>query len=145
MDMEKIYKFLSENLDKERFEHTLNVAKLSARLAKIHGESVEKARLAGLLHDCSKNKDYKRQIDFFKDRKQFKGFSDLAKYAPFALHSFSSAIIAEEVFLIKDKEILDAIKNHTFASVKMTALSKILFVSDSSSLDRKGKQAPLIR
>lgn len=41
-------------MDKDRYEHTLGVMYTSACLAMANGYDMEKAQLAGLLHDCAK-------------------------------------------------------------------------------------------
>ena len=46
---------------------------------------------------------------------------------------------------MRDKDILAAIAEHTLGSLHMSTLSKILFVADISSKDRKYKDAFVIR
>ena len=72
-------------------------------------------------------------------------FEDICKCEPALLHSFVSAKLARDIFGIKDAEILHAISEHTLGSLQMTQLSKILFVADISSKDRKYKDAFVIR
>ena len=50
----KIRRRLMTELDKERYEHTLGVMYTAAALAMRYDEDIEKALLAGLLHDCAK-------------------------------------------------------------------------------------------
>ena len=47
----KIRKKLKSELDTDRYEHTLGVMYTASSLAMCHGEDIEKALLAGLLHD----------------------------------------------------------------------------------------------
>ena len=49
-----IEKKLQDVLKKKRYAHTLGVRYTAAALAMRHGCSVEKAQMAGLLHDCAK-------------------------------------------------------------------------------------------
>ncbi|MGN1057797.1 MAG: bis(5'-nucleosyl)-tetraphosphatase (symmetrical) YqeK, partial [Candidatus Avelusimicrobium sp.] len=72
-------------------------------------------------------------------------FDDICKQEPSLLHSFVSRWIAQNHFGVKDKDVLTAISEHTLGSLKMSTLSKILFVADISSKDRKYKDAFLIR
>ena len=53
----KIRRKLMTELDKERYEHTLGVMYTAASLAMRYDEDIEKALLAGLLHDCAKQYD----------------------------------------------------------------------------------------
>ena len=50
----RIRRKLMEELDKDRYHHTLGVMYTSATLAMCHGANVEDAMYAGLLHDCAK-------------------------------------------------------------------------------------------
>ena len=53
-EIAKFEKKLKKYLDKERFVHTQGVMYTAAALAMAHGADMEKARIAGLLHDCAK-------------------------------------------------------------------------------------------
>ena len=50
-DYKAIKKILSKQLDPKRYEHTIGVAYTAAALAMRYHADVEKAYLAGLLHD----------------------------------------------------------------------------------------------
>ena len=54
-ELEKYQKKLQRHLDKGRYEHTLGVMYTCASLAMAYHYDIEKAMLAGLLHDCAKN------------------------------------------------------------------------------------------
>ena len=51
---EKIQKKLKKELDHARYQHTLGVMYTAAALAMRYEADLEKAQLAGLLHDCAK-------------------------------------------------------------------------------------------
>ena len=50
----KIQEQIQLELDKSRYEHTQGVMYTAAALAMRYGEDINKAMLAGLLHDCAK-------------------------------------------------------------------------------------------
>ena len=54
MELNEIRKKLKKELDKGRYEHTKGVMYTAGCLAMAHEYSMEKAMLAGLLHDCAK-------------------------------------------------------------------------------------------
>ena len=54
MKREKIEYKLKKALDSQRFRHTLGVAETAVRMAERFGADMEKADLAGMLHDCAK-------------------------------------------------------------------------------------------
>ena len=49
-----IEKDLKENLDEARYDHTVGVMYTAGCMAMAHAYDVQKAMLAGLLHDCAK-------------------------------------------------------------------------------------------
>ncbi|MDR1952163.1 MAG: bis(5'-nucleosyl)-tetraphosphatase (symmetrical) YqeK [Elusimicrobiota bacterium] len=140
-----ILKYLKKNLSKKRLEHCLNVSKLAVELAKKHNADPLKAEIAGLLHDCTKNKSDREQILFFKKRSKIKEFDLIAKNNPQLLHSYSAAIVSKEEFNIKDKDILNAVANHTLGNKNMSLLEKIIYVADSASFERECSNALSIR
>ena len=50
-DRESLLKWLKTHLSDERYTHTLGVEECARELAKRYGLDIEKAALAGLLHD----------------------------------------------------------------------------------------------
>ena len=67
MDYTKYKEWLKENLDSERYEHSLGVAECAAELAERFGLDKEKAYLCGLIHDCAKcfsNEELKEKIPY---------------------------------------------------------------------------------
>ncbi|MEO1183644.1 MAG: bis(5'-nucleosyl)-tetraphosphatase (symmetrical) YqeK, partial [Cyanobacteria bacterium J06636_27] len=50
---------------------------------------------------------------------------------PHLLHADVSAIVARDKFGVEDKQVLDAISNHTLGSARMSPLSCIVFLADS--------------
>ena len=63
MERIEIEKRLKKELDKERFSHTLGVMYTAASLAMRYGVDMEKAFLAGLLHDCAKHYSGEKKIE----------------------------------------------------------------------------------
>ena len=53
-DLKKIEEKLEKHLDEDRMRHTRGVMYTAASLAMVYGCSLEKAQVAGLLHDCAK-------------------------------------------------------------------------------------------
>ncbi|MDR2395597.1 MAG: bis(5'-nucleosyl)-tetraphosphatase (symmetrical) YqeK [Endomicrobium sp.] len=143
----QIFDYLCRHLSPARFEHSYNVAMLAIELALKHNAKVMSAQIAGLLHDCAKNVDVKKFISLLKKQKNARFFLNIYKFSPHLLHSFAGEIIAQKEFNIKDKDILNAIKNHTLGRTNMTKLEKIIFIADYCSKDRgsKYKDAKTIR
>lgn len=140
------HQWLKDHLKPNRYLHSIKVAELCAVLSDIYEVPVEKAVQAGIFHDAGKGFSAEHLITYCKNHKiKVPHFEDICRCEPALLHSFVSAGLAKELFAIKDKDILHAITEHTLGSLNMTQLSKILFVADISSKDRKYKDAFVIR
>ena len=140
------HRWLKTHLKPNRYLHSIKVAELCAVLSDIYEVPVENAVQAGIFHDAGKGFSAEELISFCKKyRLKIPYFEDICRCEPALLHSFVSAVLAKELFSVKEKEILNAIAEHTLGSLEMSQLSKILFVADISSKDRKYKDAFVIR
>ena len=111
-------------LRRKRLLHTLNTGLLSAHLALIHGADVNKALIAGELHDCAKElpEDEQRRLAQARCGDLFTDFK--------LLHSPAGATMAKERFGIEDEEILNAITYHTTGRGDMPTLDRIVYLAD---------------
>ena len=120
---------LKPRMSHKRFIHTLGVAYTAASLAMAyHYDNVDRAMLAGLMHDCAKGLSDEEKIGMCMDAGVM--ISDAEYRNPTLLHAKAGAIIAEEEYWIHDEEILNAIRSHTTGLPDMTMLQKIIFVAD---------------
>lgn len=124
----EIRKHLSKKLDLFRYEHTLGVSFTCQALAMRYGYDLDKAELAGLLHDCAKRFD--NPVLMEKCRKREIPVTPAEEADPSLLHAKLGAWIAKEKYGVEDEEILDAIRCHTTGRAGMTLLDKILYVAD---------------
>lgn len=127
IDEKELLEWLKENLDEERYEHSLGVAECAADLAGKYGLNSQKAYIAGLLHDCAK---------CFSTGKLLKMVCETVKVEPTekenykTLHAPVSAYVAEHDFGVTDTEILTAIRWHTIGKLHMSDFEKIIFIAD---------------
>ena len=141
-----VHDWLKAHLKPNRYLHSKNVAEMAAAFSDIYEVNVEDAVKAGILHDAGKGFNGNELIAFCKEHHlKVPYFEDICKCEPALLHSYASAWIARHLFEVRNKEILQAITEHTLGSLHMSTLSKILFVADISSKDRKYKDAFVIR
>ncbi|MBO4377141.1 MAG: bis(5'-nucleosyl)-tetraphosphatase (symmetrical) YqeK [Lachnospiraceae bacterium] len=131
----KIRNRLEKILDKKRFEHTLGVAYTAMNMASIFGEDIKKAELAGLLHDCAKGMSDEELLEFCK--KFNITVTEFEKKNAFLLHAKVGSFIAASKYEISDKDILNAILNHTTGRPGMSNLEKIVFIADYIEPGRK--------
>ena len=128
IDMHKIRKQLAKVLDSKRYEHTQGVAYTSAALAMRYGEDVQKAELAGLLHDCAKCLDNEKKIHICK--KHNITISDAEFKNPFLLHAKVGGYLTKEKYKIDDEDIINAVTYHTTGRPGMSLLEKIVYIAD---------------
>lgn len=126
-DIEKIKEKLIEDIGEKRYKHSLRVAQLAQNLAQIYDLDEEKAYMAGLIHDCAKYNEEKYIEKLNIDTSSYK----ITSLKDPVLHSFLGAEVANKVYNISDKDILDAIKYHTTGKESMTSLEKIIFIADA--------------
>lgn len=119
---------LQEKLPEKRFEHSLGVEYTSGTMAYMYGIDIEKALIAGLLHDCAKYVSNDKKI--VKCEKRNIPISKSEYQNPELLHAKLSAVYAKEKYGVMDKEILSAIAYHTTGRPAMTTLEKIVYIAD---------------
>lgn len=140
----KMKKTLKKYLDPDRYEHTEGVMYTAAALAMAFGADMEKALIAGLLHDCAKCIPDSKKMKLC-DKYQVP-ITDVEKENPFLLHAKVGAIIAKEKYQVDDEEILNAIRCHTTGKPAMTLLDKIIYISDYIEPNRnKAPNLPDVR
>lgn len=128
MNREEIKKDLKNLLSEKRYEHTLGVEYTSACLAMRYGADMEKAALAGLLHDCAKYLSGEQKISWC--RQYGMPVSEYEQKNPELLHAKLGACFAYSRYGIKDPEILSAITWHTTGKPQMGILEKIVYIAD---------------
>lgn len=128
MELHEIRKRLKKTLDKGRYEHTKGVMYTAGCLAMAHGYSIEKAMLAGLLHDCAKCIPNEDKIKLCE--KNDIPITSVEYNSPYLLHAKLGAYLAETEYEVKNPEILHAIKVHTTGEPDMSVLDKIIYIAD---------------
>ena len=126
---------LKNSLSEARYAHSLGVAATAACMAMRYDISLlEKAYLAGLVHDAAKCLPDEEKLRMAEE----KGIpvNEYEKASPGLLHAPLSAVLAREAFGIEDPEILSAVSLHTLGKPDMTTLEAILYVSDYMEPDR---------
>lgn len=92
---------LRKNLKGNRYIHTLGVEYTSVCLAMKYEADLEKAELAGLLHDCAKELPEKKLIKICRDHGE--KISTMEFKQPFLLHGKAGACLARNKFGVEDE------------------------------------------
>ena len=139
----KYKSYLKDNLSKKRYNHSVNVANAAVQLAERYGENVDKAYLAGLLHDIAKEMPTAEQLELVLGSEL--SVSEVEKKAPPLYHAIAGAQLVQTLFDIHDAQIIDAIRYHTVACRNMSKLSQIVYLADLISDDRDYKDVKKMR
>ena len=125
---EEMRVILEQQLTPSRYQHSLGVADTAAALARRFGMNEERARVAGLLHDCGRV--YKTD-DLLKEARQ-RGIpiGKIESAMPLLLHAYIGAYLIYEVYGVNDAVIAQAVWRHTVGGANMTALDKIIYYAD---------------
>lgn len=117
-------------------EHSMMVAKECKALAKKFGLDYQSAEIAGYLHDISGviPNDKKLEVAKFLNIEVLKEEEEL----PMILHQKLSKAMAQDIWGIKDENILNAIGCHTTLRKEASQMDMVLFVSDKLQWDQEG-------
>ncbi len=140
---EGIIKILKADLSKKRYIHSKNVAAMSAELAKLYSEDIERAYFAGLVHDIAK--ELSRDEQFVLAAKCELDVSAIELSSTPLLHAIAGAQLLIEDFDFHDEEILWAVRWHTVAAPNMSRLAEIVYLADLVSEDREYKDVKRYR
>lgn len=132
MSMTKNYEemrtILEQQLTEGRYRHSLGVADTAASLARRFGMNEERARVAGLLHDCGRT--YEVTELPLEARRRGIPIGKIESAMPLLLHAYVGAYLIYEVYGVNDAAIAQAIWRHTVGGANMTALDKIIYFAD---------------
>ena len=114
-------------LKPKRMPHVLGTEQEAVRLVRRYGGDETQARIAALLHDCTKKLDMAQQLALCE--KYGIMLDELEQKALKLLHSKTGAAMARDVFGVEDA-VYDAILYHTTGKPDMTRLEKIIYLAD---------------
>lgn len=122
MYFEELKKELEIEVGPKLYRHSIATMEEAEKLALFYNCDTEKAKIAGLLHDCGKSR-----------------CSDNIR------HAKKGAELAIVKYGVKDNDIINAIMYHTTGRVNMTLLEKIIFIADKIEPNRKYEGVEEIR
>lgn len=128
MNYQDIVEDLKKNLTSRRFIHSQGVSAAAVDLAIRYSVDCDKARLAGILHDCAREIPTDSLI--IEVTKRNIKVCQVERLEPVLLHAPLGAILAREKYGVYDTEILSAIETHTVGGPMMDDLAKIIYLAD---------------
>lgn len=125
---------LRQKLTLKRYQHSIAVMERAVQLAKRYDVDVEKAKLAGLLHDVMKDEDKINLLQFIEDSDIL--LSVVEKNGPPLWHAIGGFLYVRDVLKIEDADVLNAIRYHTTGRANMSKLEQVVYLADLTSADR---------
>lgn len=110
------------SLSEYRWKHTVGVAACAAENCSYYGVSERDAVTAALFHDCGK--------ELAPDSKLISDCPLPADVPSPVVHQFTGAYLAEHLYGIKDKAIINAVKYHCSGRAAMSPFEKLIYLSD---------------
>lgn len=128
MDLSRLQAALEQRIQGDRLTHTRAVTETAVQLAARYGADMDRARVAGLMHDYAKALP---PAELLRLGRQFGLVTDPAEeQQPSLLHGPVGAALLEQEGLVHDPEILAAIRWHTTGTPGMSALARIIWIAD---------------
>lgn len=104
--MSDVLKKLTREMEKvqepKRFVHTQGVEYTAAALAMRYGEDVERAQVAGLLHDCAKCMGNDKLLSACE--KHHIPVTDVERRNPYLLHAKVGSYLAKKEYKVEDRK-----------------------------------------
>lgn len=132
-----------KRLSDYRFYHSMCVSESAGKLAERYGADKEKAMIAGILHDATKETPDDEQLVLIE--KSGLKITDFEKQNKKFYHQISGAAFAMAELGIEDEEIISSIRYHTTGKADMTLMEEIIYLADFISADRTYKDIDEIR
>ena len=127
MDYESIKAEVKKALSARRFKHSVGVADTAAALAEKYGGNADEARLAGILHDITKELSPEEHMKLV--RKYNITLDEDEKDSPKLWHAITAPPFISDRCGVSDA-IADAVRYHTTGRAGMSLLEKIIYLAD---------------
>ncbi len=114
-------------LGEKRLKHVLCCESEAKKLAQFWGADPDKARMAALLHDITKEQNRDGQLKLCEKHSIIVGSVEKMEWK--LLHAITAAALAKDVYHAP-VDVCDAIRYHTTGKENMTLLQKILYLAD---------------
>ncbi|MBP7578505.1 MAG: bis(5'-nucleosyl)-tetraphosphatase (symmetrical) YqeK, partial [Candidatus Obscuribacter sp.] len=126
--LELAAKWVEPRVTKKRFQHIMGVAAVGKDLAVLADVDPLVVGLACLLHDaCKEMKDY----ELIEKALQYRmPLSPLELISGHLLHGPVAAQLIKRELKITNKEVLNAMAEHTLGATTMSQVSKVVFLAD---------------
>lgn len=125
---ESVRKYALGAVSEERYKHSVRVAQTCAKLCERHGLNAQVGFFVGIAHDICKSMGDEALLK--TAALDGEPILKMESSKPSLLHGRAAAVLLRDNWSVDDKDILEAVANHTFGKVGMGDLAKLLYVAD---------------
>lgn len=143
MDINYLKSLIKPRMGEYRYVHSVNVSKKAVELAKIYSCDEEKAMIAGMLHDITKETPAKEQLKIITEGGII--LDDVEKSSTKLWHPISGSVYIRDTVGITDSDIVNSVRYHTTGRAGMSLLEKIIFVADFTGDERNYDGVDIMR
>ncbi|MGN0476291.1 MAG: bis(5'-nucleosyl)-tetraphosphatase (symmetrical) YqeK [Ruminococcus sp.] len=143
MDFNYLKGLIKPRMGEHRYIHSVNVSKKAVELAKIYGCDEEKAMIAGMLHDITKETPVEEQLKIITEGGII--LDDVEKSSTKLWHPISGSVYIRDIVGITDSDIINSVRYHTTGRAGMSLLEKIIFVADFTGDERNYDGVDIMR
>lgn len=130
-------------LNDSRYNHSLCVAKSAGELADKYGANHNKAYLAGILHDITKQTSEEEQLQLIE---KFDILCEDTQMDSKALwHAVTGAAYVKNILKFTDEDFLNSIRYHTTSRKGASLLEDVVYIADFISEDRDYPDVDVMR
>ena len=134
---------IRKKLDDNRYLHSLCVAESANYLAKKYGAPCNKAYIAGLLHDITKQTCEQEQLQLIEKFGIL--FEDGERESKALWHAVTGCAYVKYVFGFQDEDFLNSIRYHTTSRKGASLLEDVVYIADFVSADRNYPDVDVMR
>lgn len=134
---------IRDRLSDYRFNHSMCVADKAVELAKKYGVDADKAYVAGILHDVTKEETLGIQRELIESDGTIMTELELGNKNIY--HQMSGAAYVRQNLHIDDEDILGGIRYHTTGRANMTDFEMVIYLADFTSADRHYPDVDIMR
>lgn len=123
-------------------EHSKRVAAEAIKIGQYWDVDAERLELASWGHDLFRHEPDERQLQLAREAGVAVGLED--RRSPIVLHGPIAASVMEHRFGVDDRDVLEAVRDHTLGLAEMSLIAKIILLADKVE-PRKRKRDPAMK
>lgn len=127
---------MKNEMGEKRYNHTLEVEKMAARLAEIYApDMIAELRAAALLHDVTKERTPEEHIAICESSGLEVSLAE--RKSPKMFHAKTGAIIVAQKYPeFATQSVVNAVRYHTTGKADMSIMEKIIYLADYIDMSR---------